>query len=174
MPDFQAVKTRVMEALKSAIELQALLFWTSPFIGLLKSPRVILEWMVYALVTPAGAVLLLGIVSVSVAHEIVKQKTTDNIGSAQGPNGVALSHGQSAKAIFLSVRNLCVFVLPNYALVAFLWTFPEVLVGAAFWLSIASFFLVAFALYLVRPRRLGLIFPPRVWRFGHPSRSLRV
>ena len=168
------MKSRVIEALKGTIELQALLFWVGPFIFLLDTdPRVILEWMVNALVTPAGALLLLCIVSVSVAHEMLKRKTIERVGSAEGANSAKLSHGKSARNVLLSVSSLSAFVLPNYALVAFLWAFPDVLLGAAFWVSVAWFFLVAFVLYLVRPGRLGLIFPPRVWRFGYPSRSWR-
>ncbi len=169
------MKSRVIEALKGAIEIWVGLFWLPPFVALLsQGPRVALEWMASALVSPAGAVLLLCIVAVSVVHEILKRKVMEDVDSAGGAIGVKPSNGESARNIILSVSFLCVLLLPNYALVAFLWSFPEALLDAAFWRLSAPFFIGLFVFgILFRRGQLGLIFPPRTWRFGHPPRSSR-
>lgn len=162
------MRSRVVEALKCAAELHVTVFWLAPLVFLIGNPQGIFQWMASALVSPAGALLVLCIVSVSVAHEVLKLKRLARIDSAEGANGAKPSHRESAKTIIVNMINLGVVVLPNYALLAFLWSFPDTLLGAAFWVSIAWFFLVVFLLNLIRPRRLGFMFPPRSWRFGHP------
>lgn len=171
----KTVKPRVIEALKGAIEMCVMLFWFPPFVALWSyDPRIALEWMVGALVSPAGAVLLLCIVAVVVTVEMRKRKVMKDVDSAGGAIGLKPSRGQSARNIILSVSALCVLLLPNYAIVAFLWSFPEALLDAAFWRSYPPFFVGFFVFgILFRTGQHGLIFRRRAWHFGHPPRSSR-
>lgn len=145
-----------------------MVFWVAPLAVLIGSPRGVFEWMLKVLASPAGALLLLGIVTASVAHEMLKLTRVERVRSVGAPTSAKLSRPESAKNIIVTVTHSSIVMLPNYALLAYLWSFPDTLLGTAFWASITWFFLLVFVLNLIRPNRLGFLFAPRRWRFGHP------